>query len=87
MNPVIKNQINATPHNFRLVLKKIGASAGFILGLILMAAGIFLSIFDFVEKTNFNNSELGLIIPSFLLLGLGAHCLDLLDEEKRAKRN
>ena len=86
MNATIKNETKATTANFPNVLKKFGATSGLSLGLIILAAGIILSFFAFFEKTNFDNAELLLIVTSFVFLGLGAHCLDLLEKEKKAKR-
>lgn len=86
MNAITKNEMKDTPANFQTLLKKVGATGGLSLGLILLVAGIILSGFALFEKTNFDNAELILIVSSFVLFGSGAHCLDLLEKEKKAKR-
>lgn len=86
MNATIKNETKATTANFHILLKKFGATSGLSLGLILLVTGIILSVFAFFEKTNFDNAELIMIVTSFVFLGLGAHCLDLLEKGKISKR-
>lgn len=86
MNATIKNEIKHPPNNFSILLKKFGATSGLLLGLILLVGGIMLSIFAFFEKINFDNIELIMIVSSFVLLSLGAHCLDLLEKDEKAKR-
>lgn len=87
MNALIKNKVKNSDDGYSTILKKSVASIGICLGFILLVTGVFLISFAFVEKTNFDNAELFLIVSSFLLFGLGAHCLDLLEEEKRSKRD
>lgn len=71
------------PDNFKNHGRKIGAMGGFFCGLTLMTLGIILSIFSFIEKMNFDRTELILLLSAFVLLGLGAHCLDLIEKDKR----
>ena len=86
MSVIIKNKIENTPNNFSFALKRFGAACGLCLGFILLITGIILSCFAFLEKTNFDTTEIILIVTSFVLFGCGAHCLDLLEKEKQAKR-
>lgn len=69
--------------NFKNKGKKFGAISGFFCGLTFLSLGIILSIFSFIEKVNLNRIELILLLTAFLLLGLGAHCLDLVEKDKR----
>lgn len=66
-------------------LKKLGAAGSMLLGLILLVAGVILSALAFFEKADFDRSEIIMLAASFVFLGLGAHCLDLLDKERKAK--
>ena len=87
MNAIIKNKAKDSANTYSTILKKSVASVGLFLGFILLITGVFLIVFAFFEKTNFDNAELLLILASFVLFGLGAHCLDLLEKEKRANRD
>ena len=87
MNAIIKNKAKDSANGYSTILKKLVASIGLCLGFILLVTGAFLLSFAFVEKTDFDNAELFLIVTSFLLFGFGAHCLDLLEEEKRSNRD
>lgn len=71
------------PDSFRNTGRKIGAIGGLFCGLFLLTLGIILSIFSFIEKINFDQTELILLISAFVLLGFGAHCLDLIEKDKR----
>ncbi len=86
MNATIKNEVKNSPANFSVIWKSYGATISFSLGLAFLLTGIILTIFAFFEKTSFDKTEIALIISSFVLFGLGAHCLDLLEMEKKAKR-
>ena len=87
MNAIINYRINeSTKRNTYSSLVKLGAVGGLLFGLVLLVAGIVLSALAFFENVNFNNTEVIMIALSFTLLGLGAHCLDLLEKDRKSRR-
>ena len=65
----------------------VGSFGGLLGGMLLLLAGLFLSTEIFVTKINFHGLEVVLLVLAFFFLGIGAHCLDLMDKERKAKRN
>ena len=87
MNAMINYRINeSTKSNTYISLVKLGAVSGLLIGIVLLAAGIVLSALAFFENVNFNNTEVIMIVSSFTLLGFGAHWLDLLEKDRKARR-
>ena len=83
MNAITKNEMMKVPDNFKDRGRKFGAIGGFFCGLTFLMLGIILSIFSFFEKIDLDRTELILLVTAFILLGLGAHCLDLIEKDKR----
>jgi hypothetical protein len=87
MVAIVRDEMQYNSNNFSITLKKLGATAGIFFGVILLTVGAMLSTLAFFEKVNFNNTEVVLIASSFAFLGIGAHCLDLLEKERKANRS
>ncbi len=64
----------------------VAAIGGIVAGLILMAAGLILSAISFFTQINFDVWEMFLIVSAFVFLTIGAHFLDLIDREKKARK-
>lgn len=84
MNTSVKNEVSRFSGNFKTIGKKIGAVCGLLFGLILLVTGASLSIFAYLAGINFDKIEVVLIVTSFVLFGLGAHCLDSLEAKKKS---
>lgn len=67
-------------------IKFAAAIFGFSAGFVFMFAGIILSIVKFFSKTSFHGWEVILIAAAFPLLIGGAHCLDLIEKDKRRRK-
>lgn len=68
------------------LIKLLGVICGVSFGLLLLLGGIVLSIIAFFNKVNFHGVEVLMIIVSGILWSLAAYCMDLLDEEKKRKK-
>lgn len=64
----------------------IGSIGGIVGGLLMSLFGIFLSAEAYLTKIPTHKVEVFFLVSSFLLLALGAHCLDLIEKERRSKR-
>jgi cytochrome c biogenesis protein CcdA len=63
----------------------LGAVGGFVGGLILAFSGLILSLITFFSRIKFNRLELILIVAAFVFFATGAHFMDLIEKEKKAK--
>ncbi len=86
MNTAIRKEMQCASENSMSLTKKLGAAGGLLFGSISFATGVALSILASFERINFDNTEIILLTSAFALLGLGAHCLDLLEKERKTNR-
>lgn len=63
-----------------------GAVGGIVGGFILALSGLILSVISFFTRIKFNSWEVILIATAFVFFAIGAHFLDLMDRENKAKR-
>jgi len=64
----------------------IGAALGIVGGFFLMVTGLILSAISYFYQISFRGLDMVLIVAAFIFLAIGSHFLDLMDEEKKAKR-
>ena len=86
---VIKENINSVKDSKRKTyhfLIVTGTFVGLIGGILLMLTGLILATEVFVAKINFHSIEVVFLVLSFIFLGIGTHCLDLMDKKRRTKR-
>lgn len=55
----------------------------FIIGLILMTIGLFMSAFSFFSGIRFDRLETILLVAAFVLMAIGSHLLDLSEKKKK----
>ena len=67
-------------------IKSVGVVGGIVGGLISMLTGLILSIISYFNRTSFHGVEMILLIASVGLLIIGAHSLDLIEKDKKARR-
>lgn len=63
-----------------------GAIGGLAGGLVLMLTGIILSAVSYFSAINFHSLDVLAIVAAFIFSAVGAHFLDLMEKEKKAKR-
>ena len=85
----IKEHIDSVKDSKRQIYRffiSTGTFVGLIGGILLMLTGLILSTEVFITKINFHRIEVAVLVFAFVLLGIGAHCLDLTDTDRRIKR-
>jgi hypothetical protein len=65
------------------IIKYLLAAGGISIGILLMLTGLILSAVSGFENKNHDPWELILFVSAFVLLGIGAHGLDLMHGAKR----
>jgi hypothetical protein len=83
MENVIISFEDKNPPSF---FKSVGVVGGIVGGLILMVTGLFLSATAYFRQTSFRGIEMLLFLGSLALLTIGAHSLDLIERDKKARR-
>lgn len=63
-----------------------GAIGGIAGGLVLMLGGIIFSSVSYFSGISFHSLDVIAIAAAFIFLAVGAHFLDLMEREKKAKR-
>jgi cytochrome c biogenesis protein CcdA len=63
----------------------LGAIGGFVGGFILAVSELILSVITFFSRIKFNRLEVILIVAAFVFFAAGAHFMDLIEKEKKAK--
>jgi divalent metal cation (Fe/Co/Zn/Cd) transporter len=71
---------DAVVYGFLKLLSAIGCMTG---GLLLMIAGLLISLEAYLSKSNFNGVETACLVTAFVLLGIGSHFMDLVDKDRK----
>jgi cytochrome b subunit of formate dehydrogenase len=84
---IMKKNEAVTSGKFSDFVKYIMAAGGISIGILLMLTGLILWAVSGFENKNHDPWELILFVSAFVLLGIGAHGLDLMHSAKREEKN
>jgi hypothetical protein len=84
---VIENKdTKSNDKNAPVSIKIAALMVAFSSGALFLLAELILSVVSFVNHTSYRGWDVILLVAAFALFGLGAHFLDLIEKEKKAKK-